>query len=681
MHQLQEPAPTAAVAPLVPGWRLRLLGGLRLTGPDGAERTPAGRKSRGLLAVLALAAGTPVARERLAELLWGERGAEQARGSLRQSLKELRRCLDEPGLLRIDRDRAALATGRIAVDALELAAAGADPPPDRLLELCAGELLEGLGGLGPGFEEWLAGQRERFRTLALDALERRVEAAAGAAELQALTARMLALEPAHEPAHRALMLLHARRGDTAAALRQFEACREALARRLDARPSAQTAALVARIRSGAVPAAAEPVVAAAGPARPSGATSLVVLPLREQSGPGGLPPLGEGLAEEISAALARFRWIFVLAPSSAAVLGRELGDPLAIARRVEARYLVDGRLVHEPGGLRLCVELVDAATARLLWTEQETVTPAALATLPGELAQALAARLARELLLREVQRTTADPPGRADAHVLVLRAARLTYSLELPDLEAAAGLLGRALTLDPDHPGGHAWRAFALMARAGYPWRPGHAELIEQTERHAARALQLDPAEAMALATRAQCRVLARDFDQALRLAERAITANPALPMAWGRRGLVACYLGEPEVALACLDRYRRLSPFDPFQSLFGRVEVFAHLLAGRYEQAVAAARPLIARKPLLFGCYMPMLAALGHLGRSEEAAACRADVYRIEPRFSLAAFRAGCPLRQERDLEHYVEGLRRAGLREHAPEPTPTGAAARPAG
>lgn len=662
--------PAGEAAASVAGWRLRLLGGCRLLAPDGSDRTPPGRKSRGLLAVLALAAGTPVARERLAELLWGERGVEQARGSLRQSLKELRRCLDEPGLLRVERDRVALAVGRVAVDALELAAAEGDLPPGRLAELCNGELLEGIGNLAEGFEEWLSGQRERFRTLALEALERRLEAAADPAELQALTARMLALEPAHEPAHRALMLLHARRGDTAAALRQFEACRDALARRLDARPSARTTALAAQIRAGAVPAMAEPPPATAVPERPGGVTSLVVLPLRELGGPADLPSLGEGLAAEISAALARFRWIFVLAPSSAAALGRELNDRLAIARRLGARYLVDGRILHEPGGLRLRVELVDAISGRLLWTEQEIVEPGGLAALTGDIAQAVAARLARELLQREVARTSAEPPGRADAHILVLRAARLTYSLEFPALQEAAELLRRALALDPDHAGGHAWRAFALMVRAGYPWRQGHAELIEQTEQHTARALQLDPADAIALATRAQCRILARDHDQALALAERAIAANPALPMAWGRRALVACYLGQPDVALAFLERFRRLSPFDPFQSLFGRGEVFAHLLAGRYEQAVAAARPLVTRKPLLFGCYMPMLAALGHLGRSEEAAACCADVYRIEPRFSLAAFCAAYPLRHERDLEHYAEGLRRAGLREHAPEP-----------
>ena len=659
-----EPSP-ASPAPTAPGrWRLELLGGCRLLGPDGTDRTPKGRKTRSLLAVLALAEGQPVGRERLAGLLWAERAEAQARASLRQALRELRRSLPEPELLRIAHDRVALDVGRIEVDALQLAARSA--APNREVgpgELPTGELLEGLDGLGGPFDAWLAAQRARWRSVALEALERGLEAAAEPSEQATLAARILALEPAHEPAHRALMLLHARRGDTAAAIRQYEACREALHRLLDARPSESTQRLLARIRAGAVgepeptrTAVDEPVVEGA---------SLVVLPFREQGGPGGLPPLGEGLAEEISAALARFRWIFVLAPSSAAVLARELADPSAIARRLGARYLVYGRVAHEDGALRLRVELVETATARLLWTDHEVLGAGALGEVSSGLAEAIAARVARELVIRESSRP--DPPAstRGEAHLLVLRAVRLVYALDVPQLVEATRLLRRALEIDPNLALAHAWLATAQMLRAGYPWRAGHGELIAEVAAAASRALELDPLEPLALCTFAQTRALARDLDHALWLTERAIALNPALPMAWARCALVRCYRGEPEAALEAMARYRRLSPFDPLQSLFGRAEVFAHLLAERFEAAVAAARPLIARKPILLGAYLPMLAALGHLGQREQAAHALADIYRIEPGFSLEAFLRHYPLRRPRDLELYAEGLRRAGLRE----------------
>lgn len=656
-------APAAAA-----GWRLELLGGCRLYAPDGSDRTPAGRKVRGLLAVLALAEGQSVARERIAGLLWADRPEEQARASLRQALRELRRCLDEPGLLRVERDRVALETGRITVDALvpgevgRLAATSTGAP-----ESGAGELLEGLVGLGAAFDAWLAGQRARWRTATLSVLERRLEAASDPRERQALASRILAIEPAHEPAHRALMLLHAQRGDTAAAIRQFEICREALDRLLDARPSAPTVRLLDQIRAGGVPA---PGPAAPAPEEPPAGTSLVVMPLREQGGPQDLPPLGEGLAEEISAALARFRWIFVAAPSSAASLARELADPLAIARRLGVRYLVDGRVLHEEGRLRLRVELIEAASARLLWTDHETIRPAALAELPGGLAAAVAARLARELVVQESGRV--DPPKttRGEAHLLVLRAARLVYCLEMPRLAEAAELLRRALEMHPTHALGHAWYATVQLIRAGYPWREGHDRLIAEVAAAAGRAVELDPLEALALGTLAQYRVLERRHEEALWLCERAVAINPALPMAWARRALVFCYRGEPEAALDSIARYRRLSPFDPFLPLFGRAEVFAHLLAGRFEAAVVAARPLVARKPTLLGCYLPMLAALGHLGWREEARDRLLEVYRIEPRLSLEAFRRHYPLLRASDFDLYAEGLRRAGLRERLEEP-----------
>lgn len=674
------PGPRARPAASEALWRLELVGGFRLRAPDGSDRTPVGRKVRALLAILALAEGRTVGRERLAGLLWAERGEEQARASLRQALRELRRCLDEPGLLRVARDRVALDSARVEVDALRVAAPGeaalpdADPPPRQ-----EGELLEGLDGLGGAFDAWLAAQRARWRGLALAALERGLEAAEDASELQRIAARILALEPAHEPAHRALMLLHARRGDTAAAIRQFEACRDALDRLLDARPSEPTMRLLAQIRAGAAlaPPPAEP---AARVEEPPTAAALVVLPLREQGGPHGLPSLGEGLAEEISAALARFRWIFVLAPSSAAALGRELADPLAIARRLGARYLVDGRVGHEAGALRLRVELVEAASGRLLWTDHESLDPAALPALPRELTEAIAARLARELVMQESLRADAPTTTRGEAHLLALRAVRLVYTLDMPRLSEAADMLRRAIGIDPTHALAHAWLATTQMLRAGYPWRPGHDALIAEVGAEASRALELDPLEPLALCTLAQYRALARDHDQALWLCERAIALNPALPMAWARRALVFCYRGEPEPALDSIARYRRLSPFDPFGSLFGRADVFAHLLAGRFEAAVAAARPMIARKPTLFGCYLPMLAALGHLGWREEAAACLADVYRIEPRFCLEAFRRHYPLRRAGDLELYAEGLRRAGLRERLDEPARPVRSAEPA-
>src|ERR1700733_14345369 len=69
--------------------RLRLIGQMEAWTLNSENVLPIGRKTRGLLAILAMAAPKPVVRSRLAELLWSRRLEEQARASLRQEIHRL----------------------------------------------------------------------------------------------------------------------------------------------------------------------------------------------------------------------------------------------------------------------------------------------------------------------------------------------------------------------------------------------------------------------------------------------------------------------------------------------------------------------------------------------------------------------------------------------------------------
>ena len=77
------------------GWQLDLLGGFALRSPEGAAVAFSTRKDRLLLAYLALQGGRPQSRAQLSDLLWADRADAQARGSLRQSLVNLRGILGD----------------------------------------------------------------------------------------------------------------------------------------------------------------------------------------------------------------------------------------------------------------------------------------------------------------------------------------------------------------------------------------------------------------------------------------------------------------------------------------------------------------------------------------------------------------------------------------------------------
>src|SRR5579859_7173559 len=105
---------------------------------------PAGRKTRALLAAIALSSPRPALRGRLAELLWSRRPEEQARASLRQEIHRLLEVLAAAGqdVLYISRDSLSLRPGTVWVDVEEvLRATTANPGSLALLD---GELLEEL---------------------------------------------------------------------------------------------------------------------------------------------------------------------------------------------------------------------------------------------------------------------------------------------------------------------------------------------------------------------------------------------------------------------------------------------------------------------------------------------------------------------------------------------------------
>lgn len=240
--------------------KLDCLGGLRLT-LNGKPLALPSLKARLLLCYLAVS-GRPHTREALAGLLWSEMSEEAARANLRTMLPKLRQALGS--YVTIGRDTVAFdRAGAYRLDVelflnnLTGLAGDADIPRLReAVDLYRGDFLADVHPEGaPLFEEWLLGQRERLKGLAVGALH---VLAAHHTERQEWVAatdylgRLLALEPWREDSHRQLMTMLALSGQRDAALAQFGACRRTLREELGLEPSAETVKLYEKISSGSL---------------------------------------------------------------------------------------------------------------------------------------------------------------------------------------------------------------------------------------------------------------------------------------------------------------------------------------------------------------------------------------------------------------------------------------------
>lgn len=240
---------------------------MRLLGPpsverDGAPVEPDTRKAIALLAYLAVS-GQAQARERLAALLWPEADGERARGALRRTLSSLRGVLEGEHLA-TDGLKVALHPAGLECDVLrfrELLAA------DRLADAAAtytGDFLAGFSLKGcVEFDEWQAREADALRRELAGALERLAREEQEPARALVHAERWLELDAMHEPAHRALIRLHGRAGDRAAAMRQYRECVRVLDRELGVAPLPETAALARAVEAG------EPEPAASRPPAPN----------------------------------------------------------------------------------------------------------------------------------------------------------------------------------------------------------------------------------------------------------------------------------------------------------------------------------------------------------------------------------------------------------------------------
>src|SRR5438477_2244612 len=276
--------------PRPPGAYCRVLGPVQVT-LAGADAPPEllWRKHVALLVYLARSPRRRRTREHLVGLLWSERDEKQARHSLSEALRVFRRVLGDDQV-QADVDQIGLGADGVALDCdrfAELYAHGDWPGAAALVQ---GDFLEGLSIPDASqFEDWLAGERIRWRAQSVDALVRHADGLltrgdAAAAATAALRAQ--GLDRASEPAARAAMRTLALGGDRAAALRVADDLTGVLADQVGTAPAPETARLIERIREARLGrrVAAAPAAAAARPRPP--------LCGRDRRRPGAADPAG-----------------------------------------------------------------------------------------------------------------------------------------------------------------------------------------------------------------------------------------------------------------------------------------------------------------------------------------------------------------------------------------------------
>lgn len=549
----------------VPKFELHLLGTFRLVAPSGERIEVTSKKGMGLIAMLAMAKEGERSRVWLQEKLWGSRDEEQARGSLRRELSNLRRSLNRgPILLICEHSRVRLGLEHVWIDARS--ADRSDAAGD---SMAVGEFLEGFDvSDAEGFEDWLREQRH------------------GLAERRLLPVPAVA-EGGYE----------GKLADTAGTSHESMLGGAA---EPDARP--------------AVPQLPERILDTSQPAPGfDDHPALAVLTFENLTGRQQHDYLAEGIGDELIGRFSRLRWLPVIARnSSSSVAGASLHTS-TIGRRLGAKYLLEGRLRAAGDAIAVATTLSEAASGYTIWSTRFELPAAysrdSLEQLITEVVGAAGTRIDHA----EQRRARAMPPVRLHPSDLVWRGRWYLNRLNRADSDIAQALFRQALDFDPYSPEALIQFTLCLGWTLWADRRP--PDQIIEMRSLAQRAILADPDDGRGYMLAGIAELWLRQSTAAKNLLCRAIELNPSLVQAHANLGSLHLLAGDPERALGPLNTAMRLSPND-IHMFYPLGEIaMAHLMCGRWSDALEYADLSLSCRRRYWYSYVVKINALARRG------------------------------------------------------------------
>ena len=389
--------------------------------------------------------------------------------------------------------------------------------------------------------------------------------------------------------------------------------------------------------------------------------SIAVLPFDNMSGDPEQEYFADGIAEDVITSLSKLSQLLVIARNSSFAYKGQSVNVSEIARELGVRYVIEGSVRKFGHRVRITAQLIDGDTGGHLWAERFDRDLTDIFAVQDEVTQEIVSAMDVKLTGDERTRLKSTGTNIPEAYDYVLRSREQTRLMSKDGNARAQALLNRAIELDPGYATAYANLAMTRLMNYLNRWSETADPSLEYAYELAQKAVALDGTDPTAHHMMGLICLWKRQHDQAIAELERSIALEPNRAYTFGVLGNALQYAGRPEEAIEWINRGMRLDP--------SYVDSWLHFLAlatfqlGRYEDATEVLKRRIILKPdtdisrvLLAACY-------GHLGLTDEAKIQWADVFRINPDYSLERRMKNLPYKDPANTDRIVEGLRKAGL------------------
>jgi TolB-like protein len=390
--------------------------------------------------------------------------------------------------------------------------------------------------------------------------------------------------------------------------------------------------------------------------------TLAVLPFANLSVDEDQEYLADGIVEDITTALSRFKSFAVVSRNSAHVYRGRAIDVRQVGKELDVHYVLEGAVRSAGDRIRINAQLVEAENGKHIWGQRFDVARTALFDAQDQVTDGVVGAIQPSITRTEVHRARIRRTNNSTAYDLYLRALPHLFYREG---QRASDLLEEALRLDPD---------FALAATiAGTQYlsnyfhqAPGssiadRARGIELLN----RVLPRCASDSTLLSHCGLMLMILGEYDRSLELALRAVAENPHDSTALSHGAVCCLFGGDLGMAAEYQLRALSLSPNEYFAH--GQLTCVSHIkmCERNFEEAIAWAVRSLAVSPHYTPTYWMLAAAHAQLNRLDEARRYLAELVRINPTLSISKLRLGQHARDPWRVEVVFQGLRLAGLPE----------------
>nr|ALV86381.1 guanylyl cyclase [uncultured bacterium 8] len=402
------------------------------------------------------------------------------------------------------------------------------------------------------------------------------------------------------------------------------------------------------------------------PAMVSNKPSIAVLPLTNMSGDPKQEYLADGISEDLTTALSRFGWLFVIARNSAFTYKGRAVDVRQVGRELGVQYILEGSVRRAGDRVRISAQLVDAIADGCIWAEQFDRKTADIFELQDDIVGRIAATVAPEITSAQIERARTKRPNTLNAWDHYLRALAAYHRITEEDIKAAIPLLEQAIDLEPEFANAYALLAQCHLKMGQHGWVKPVRQAYETSRRIAEKAVRVGPSSAEAHQALALVLILVGEAERAITVSRRAIELNPNYAEGQMVLGLALVFCGDLEGCLTACHQAQRSNPRDSRASsrLYDAMG-HAYFMLGDYETAIEVSKKGLNEAPSLYGALVTLACSCAQLGRKDEARRYVDELLRLIPRYTLRALRRH-PLFVNRELiERLVDSMRLAGLPE----------------